>query len=262
MFRATNDFSVSNCNEKKKYCFTPYVEVEFEMDYGYGMGMGGMGGMGGSQSSMMMMSSMIGLSSCAALATAGFLMYNKNQQANNTTVLQSSTTESDPEEKTSETIVSDDLSGERLVQIGTYYLRNTSSNCNNGRVGFSAGVESAKWLWNFTKVKDWTSSSGSSYPVYTIESVHKAQQSACSQRFLTASDQCRSPPTLESRRMGDAQLWVVIKKGDGHQLRSLLCTRGRAGSQYLMQSAGNNSERPFFSSGGGSTFYIDKPDSE
>ena len=243
----------------KKKLFSWQISYQSNnMDYGMGYGMGG--GMGGGQSSTMMMgSSMMAFSSCAALAVGGFLLMNKQKTDVPVTT---PTLESDPDEKTTQDILQDDISGERLVQIGTYYLRNTSSNCNNGRVGFSNGVDSAKWLWNFTKVKDWTSgSSGSSYPVYTIESVHKSQNAACSQRYLTASDQCRSPPTLESRQMGDSQLWVVIKKGDGYQLRSLLCTRGRTTNQYLMQSGGNKNDRPFFSSGGGSTFFIDKSES-
>ena len=224
---------------------------------GYGMG-------GGSSTMMPMMSSMVAVSSCAAVAIGGYLFYTnqqKQQVAAAAALAASSTTEEEPESLTSQQIVQDDLSGERLVTIGTYSLRNTSSNCENGRVGFASGVDSSKWLWNFTKVKDWVSSDGvSSYPVYTIESVHKTQSKACDKRFLTANDQCRSPPTLEKRQWGDSQLWIVIKKGEGYQLRSLLCTRGRAANQYLMQSGGNNNERPFFSSGSGSNFYIDKSD--
>ena len=112
---------------------------------GYGMG----GGMGGQSSTMMMGSSMMAFSSCAALAVGGYLFMNKQK----TDVPETTPTlETDPEEKTTQDILQDDISGERLVQIGTYYLRNTSSNCNNGRVGFSNGVDSAKWLWNLSLI--------------------------------------------------------------------------------------------------------------
>jgi len=109
------------------------------------------------------------------------------------------------------------------------------------------------WLWRLNKVAE-----HAGVPVYTIESFYKQFSNACDARWLTAPTGCQSAPYLGTKETGPRQRWIVVgNQSSGFQIRNLACTKSRHSRQYLMQSAGNRDQKPFFSAGSGSTFSID-----
>jgi hypothetical protein len=219
------------------------------MNYGYGMS----GGMGGSSTTMMMSSfSMICL--CLVLAAAGFFLWSSNskQAAAKEAAAAEAIAAAQASANEAEKPVEDDLSGARLLTVGGLSMVVEGDSCGNGTVRFSES-KGDKWLWKLNKVTEYNG-----VPVYTIESFYKQFSNACDSRWLTAGTGCKSAPYLGPREAGPRQQWIIVgNASSGFQIRNLACTKSRHERQYLMQSAGNRDNTPFFSAGSGSTFAID-----
>ena len=222
------------------------------MDYGmgYGGGMGGMGmgmGSGMGSSSTMMSSSVSAICFCLIVAVAAFFLMNsgKDDDGDNDVGDVDLTVMNPPP-------VVDNFSGAKLITVGGLSMVVEGSSCSNGVVRFSEAKD-AKWVWRLTKAGDYQN-----VPVYSIESFYKNFSNACDRRFLTAPTNCASPPYLAAKEYGPRQLWMLVgDAANGFQIRNLACVKGRANRSYLMQSAGNKDDKPFFSSGSGSSFMVE-----
>lgn len=210
------------------------------------------GGMGGGSSSTMMISSVMGicLSLVAAIAVY-FLVF-----SGDTTTSEAPDPVIDPSEM-AETPVSDDLSGIKLITVGSFNMGVKKAYCGNKHIRFNAG-ENDKWQWRLKRdSKDWVGADGTSYPTYQIESFSQ-NLGMCEKRFLTAPFRCRGAPFLAKRNPGNAQRWILVSDGSGYQIRSMLCAAGRATNSYLMGDG--YGDKPY---GGfdvsGSTFSITSP---
>lgn len=221
------------------------------MNYGYG-GYGS--GMGGGSSTTMMMSSFSMICLCVLVAGAAFLLMSsqsKNKQAEQDAAAAIAAAQASANE--AEKPVEDDLSGARLLTVGGLSMVVEGSSCGNGTVKFSES-KNDKFLWRLNKVTDYNG-----VPVYTIESFYKQFSNACDSRWLTAGTGCKSAPYVGPREAGPRQQWIIVGNAStGFQIRNLACAKSRHERQYLMQSAGNRDDKPFFSSGSGSTFAIEK----
>lgn len=221
------------------------------MNYGYG-GYGS--GMGGGSSTTMMMSSFSMICLCVLVAGAAFLLMSstsKNKQAEQDAAAAIAAAQASANE--AEKPVEDDLSGARLLTVGGLSMVVEGSSCGNGTVKFSES-KNDKFLWRLNKVTEYNG-----VPVYTIESFYKQFSNACDSRWLTAGTGCKSAPYVGPREAGPRQQWIIVGNAStGFQIRNLACAKSRHERQYLMQSAGNRDDKPFFSSGSGSTFAIEK----
>lgn len=221
------------------------------MNYGYG-GYGS--GMGGGSSTTMMMSSFSMICLCVLVAGAAFLLMSsqsKNKQAEQDAAAAIAAAQASANE--AERPVEDDLSGARLLTVGGLSMVVEGDSCGNGTVKFSES-KNDKFLWRLNKVTDYNG-----VPVYTIESFYKQFSNACDSRWLTAGTGCKSAPYVGPREAGPRQQWIIVGNAStGFQIRNLACAKSRHERQYLMQSAGNRDDKPFFSSGSGSTFAIEK----
>ena len=215
-----------------------------------GMGMGGMGGMGGGMggSSSMMMS---GVSSiCFSVIAAVAIFFLMSQKSSD------DTGDDDYPDVDMSTVtpppVVDNVSGAKLLTVGGLSMRVEGSSCGNSTVGFSE-AKSGKWVWKLTKAGEYQK-----VPTYSIESWYKNFGNSCDKRFLTAPTNCTGAPYLGSKEHGPRQLWILVGDAQsGYQIRNLACVKGRASRSYLMQSAGNGKDKPFFSSGSGSSFMVE-----
>lgn len=218
------------------------------------MGGGGMGG------STMMISSVMGvcLSLVAAIAIY-FLVFSGGD---------SSSSAPDPVIDTADmdaTPVSDDLSGIKLITVGTFNMGLKSGSCGNKSIRFNPD-STDKWQWRLIRDrKDWVDAQGNTYPTYQIESFSQNFKS-CPQRFLTAPGRCTAPPFLAKRRAGNAQRWILVSDGSGYQIRSMMCAAGRSTNSYLVgdgygeyDSKGNLQPSPGGFDSSGSTFSITTP---
>ena len=222
------------------------------MNYGMGYGSSGMGGgMGGS--STMMMSSFSAICLSLVLGVVVYIMMQQNdKEAEEDAAAAAAIEEAKASAEAGERPVEDDLSGARLLSVGGLSMVVQGSSCGNGTVRFSES-KNDKWLWRMNKVAEY-----SGVPVYTIESFYKQFSNACDARWLTAPTGCQSAPYLGPKETGPRQRWIVVgNQNSGFQIRNLACTKSRHSRQYLMQSAGNRDQNPFFSAGSGSTFSID-----
>lgn len=210
------------------------------------------GGMGGGSSSTMMISSVMGicLSLVAAIAVY-FLVF-----SGDTATADAPDPVIDPAEM-AETPVSDDLSGIRLITVGSFNMGLKYSYCGNKNIRFNDD-DTDKWQWRLKRdSKDWVDANGTAYPTYQIESFSQNFR-GCAQRFLTAPARCRGAPFLAKRKAGNAQRWILVSDGSGYQIRSMLCAAGRSTNSYLMADGyGKNDYGRFDSSG--STFSITSP---
>ena len=220
------------------------------MNYGYG-GYGG--GMGGGSSTTMMMSSFSMICLCMLVAAAGFfLLTSKKASAASDAAAAEAIAAAQASANEAEKPVENDLSGARLLTVGGLSMVVEGNSCGNGTVRFSES-KNDKWLWRLNKVTEYNG-----VPVYTIESFYKQFSNACDSRWLTAGTGCKSAPYLGPREAGPRQQWIIVgNASSGYQIRNLACTKSRHERQYLMQSAGNRDDKPFFSAGSGSTFAID-----
>ena len=222
------------------------------MNYGMGYGSSGMGGMGGSSS--MMMSSFSAICLSLVLGVVVFIMMQQNgkKKAEEDAAAAAAIEEAKAAADAAERPVEEDLSGARLLYVGGLSMVVQGSSCGNGTVRFSES-KNDKFLWRMNKVAEY-----SGVPVYTIESFYKQFSNACDARWLTAPTGCQSAPYLGTKENGPRQRWIVVgNQSSGFQIRNLACTKSRHSRQYLMQSAGDRDQKPFFSAGSGSTFSID-----
>ena len=218
------------------------------MNYGMGYGGGMGGGMGGS--STMMMSSFSAICLSLVLGVVVFIMMQQNSKKTaQDAAAAAAIEEAKASAEAAERPVEDNLSGARLLSVGGLSMVVQGSSCGNGTVRFSES-KNDKWLWRMNKVAE-----HSGVPVYTIESFYKQFSNACDARWLTAPTGCQSAPYLGPKETGPRQRWIVVgNQSSGFQIRNLACTKSRHSRQYLMQSAGNRDQNPFFSAGSGSTF--------
>lgn len=208
----------------------------------------GSGGMGGGSQGMMMISSISFVCLSVIAAVVVFLMMNSGSggSVDNTEFADVDMSTMDPPP------VTDDVSGAKLLTVGGLSMVVQGSSCNNGVVRFSE-AKNGKWVWKLTKSGEYQG-----VPTYVIESWYKNFGNACDRRFLTAPTGCASSPYLSSREYGPRQLWILVGDStNGFQIRNLACVKGRHNRSYLMQSAGNKHDRPFFSSGSGSSFMVE-----
>ncbi|MGA1563757.1 MAG: hypothetical protein ACO35C_03945 [Pontimonas sp.] len=217
----------------------------------------GQGGMGGQQ--QMMISSSIAMVSLSVVAAAVALFgwqqgwFGKSQAQKDKEAADKAAADAAAAAVAAGPVVSDDLTGAKLITVGAFSMRVVGSSCGNRQISFS-DAESTKWVWNLNKVGTFTIGS-STHNVYTIESYYKNTQEACEKSFLTAPSGCSSAPYLDRYKpMNNAQKWIIVGTPGNYQIRSLLCTRGNSSQQYLRQSAGNKYDRPFFAAGSGSPF--------
>jgi hypothetical protein len=219
------------------------------MDYGYGgYGMGGgMGGMGGMGSQSTMMISSLSLVCFCVIAAIGAFFLLKGGEKDET-----DPPAGPPVGDISPAPVTENVSGAKLLTVGGLSMVVEGSSCRNGVVRFSE-AKSDKWVWKLNKAGDYQG-----VPIYTIESFYKNFGNACDARFLTAPTNCASAPYLAAKEYGPRQLWMLVGDAtNGYQIRNLACVKGRANRSFLMQSAGNKSDKPFFSSGSGSNFMLE-----
>ena len=210
------------------------------------MGGGGMGG-----SSTMMISSVMGvcLSLVAAIAIYFLVFSGDSTPAGPDPVIDTADMDATP--------VSDDLSGIKLITVGSYNMGLKSGSCGNKSIRFNED-STDKWQWRLKRdKKDWVDASGNTYPTYQIESFSQ-NFSSCSQRFLTAPSRCSGPPFLAKRRAGNAQRWILVSDGSGYQIRSMLCAAGRSTNSYLVADGYGKRDYGRFDSSG-STFSIATP---
>lgn len=222
----------------------------------------GQGGMGGQQ--QMMISSSIAMVSLSVVAAAvGILGWQQGwfgkSQAQKDAEAAAKATEDAAKAAAAAAAAGPavgDLNGARLITVGAFSMRVVGSSCGNQQIGFS-DAKSEKWVWNLNKVGTFTIGS-QTHNVYTIESYYKNTQQACEKSYLTAPAGCRSAPYLDSYKpYNNAQKWIITGTPGNYQIRSLLCARSKASSQFLRQSAGNKYDRPFFAGGSGSPFQLD-----
>jgi hypothetical protein len=222
----------------------PYSMGMGGMGYGGGMGMGG--GMGGSTG--MMMSGLSSICFCLIAAIAVFF------------IMSSSSSESSSDDDFADVDMAalnpppvvDNVSGAKLLTVGGLSMVVEGSSCGNGTVRFSE-AKNGRWVWKLVKAGEYQG-----VPTYSIESWYKNFGNACDKRFLTAPTNCASAPYLGSKEYGPRQLWILVGDAtNGYQIRNLACVKGRASRSYLMQSAGNKNDKPFFSSGSGSSFMVE-----
>lgn len=209
------------------------------------------GGMGGG-SSTMMISSVMGVCLSLVAAIAIYFLVSSGDSsapASPDPVIDPSEMDAAP--------VGDDLSGIKLITVGSNNMGLKDSYCGNTDIRFSAD-ETDKWQWRLVRDrKDWVDARGQSYPTYQIESFSQ-NFGACSQRFLTAPKRCKGKPFLAKRRAGNAQRWILVNDGSGYQIRSMLCAAGRSTNSYLVGDGyGKRNYGRFDSSG--STFSIADP---
>ena len=215
---------------------------------GYGGGMGGMGGgmMGGSSS--MMMSGVSSICFCLVAAIAVYFLMNQSssESSSDDDFADVDMTALNPPP------VVDDVSGAKLLTVGGLSMVVEGSSCGNETVRFSE-AKSGKFVWRLVKSGEYQG-----VPVYTIESFYKNFGKACDRRFLTAPTNCAGAPYLGAKEYGPRQLWILVGDAtNGYQIRNLACVKGRASRSYLMQSAGSKNDKPFFSSGTGSSFMVE-----
>jgi len=223
------------------------------MNYGYGYG----GGMGGSSQMPMMMSSSSMIFLCLIVGVVAFVMISSGDKKKKEEAAQEAAAiaEAQANAAAAEKPSTEDMSGARLLTVGGLSMVVEGSSCGNGVIRFSES-KNDKWLWRLQKVGEYNG-----VPVYSIESFYKNFSNACDSRFLTAPTGCGSAPYLGPKENGPRQRWILVGDStNGYQIRNLACTMSRHERQYLMQSAGNKNDKPFFSSGSGSTFTVAKGD--
>jgi len=148
---------------------------------------------------------------------------------------------------------SGDFDGATMFLVGSLAM-SVEGSCGSSKIQFKTPSNS-KTAWKVRKAG--TTADGTDY--YILESDFKTFVQACDKKFLTAPIGCRSGPYLDRSMSSPRQYWILEGDKSNVSLRNLACKMSRYPNQFLQQSGQKGSQKPNFTTRGGTLFQMEAP---